>query len=257
MQIAIGLAKYLSKTDLVNALDLVDVASSTGTEQQFRHLVHLASKLIPLERMHVCFAGLDAQSRVTGFNRHIPINFPMEFVNAYIDNGFARVDGSWDLLIGTGKPVIWHQLRKRFNSEEQQRIYALADDYGLHDGFTFGARSAHSSRSSVFAGVCEKRELVRYKRHLVVIEYLTPHLHAALSRIQFGMLKESAMLTERECEVMSWAKFGKTDSEISLQMGISARTVKFHVENVIRKLQANNRLQATAIALSQGLIQWS
>ena len=256
MQIAAELAKYLSKMDLVNALDLVDVASNTGTEPQFRHLVHLTSKLIPLERMHVCFASLDAQSDIEGFSRHILINYPVEFVNAYLDNDFASIDGAWDQLIGEGKPVIWHQMRKRFNSKEQQSLYALADAYGLHDGFTFGARSAHSQRFSIFAGICDKNELGRYKRHQMIIEYLTPHLHAALSRIQFGMLKETPVLTERECEVMSWAKFGKTDWEISLQMGISARTVKFHVENVIRKLQANNRLQATTIALSQGLIEW-
>jgi DNA-binding CsgD family transcriptional regulator len=257
MHTATGLAKYLSKADLVNALDLVDTARGTGTEQQFRHLVHLTSKLLPLERMHVCFANLDPQSgAVTGFSRHILINYPAEFVNEYLEEGFAHVDAAWDLLVKDGRPVIWHEMRERYKSKEQQHMYARADAYGLRDGFTFGARLAHSNCSSVFAGICDRNELIRYKRHMAVIDYLTPHLHATLARIQFGLLKETPLLTDREREVINWAKYGKTDSEISLQMGVSARTVKFHVENVMRKLEASNRVQATAIALSQGLIQW-
>ena len=256
MQTATELARHLSKLDLVNALDLVETAGNTGTEQQFRHLVHMASKLIPLERMHVCFANLDGDSNVASFSRHILINYPVDFVNEYLENGYARVDAAWDVLIRTGRPVIWHQMRQRHRSPEQQRVYAHADAHGLHDGFTFGARFSHVACSSVFAGICDPRELQQHKRHLAVIEYLTPHLHAALSRIQFGLLKETPLLTEREREVINWAKYGKTDSEISLQMGVSARTVKFHVENAMRKLQASNRVQATAIALSQGLIEW-
>ncbi|MGH8444652.1 MAG: LuxR C-terminal-related transcriptional regulator [Solimonas sp.] len=256
MQMATELAKYLSKADLINALDLFEAADKAGTEEQFRHIVELTATLIPLERMHVCFATLDEQLKVSGFNRHILINYPADFVNEYLENGYDKTDAAWDILMRTGKPVIWHELRAQHRSPEQLRAYALADSYGLHDGFTFGARFSHLPGTSVFAAICDRRELVRHKRHLAVIEYLTPHLHGALARIQFGLLKETPILTEREREVMNWAKFGKTDWEISLQIGVSARTVKFHIENVMHKLQASNRVQATAIALSQGLIGW-
>jgi DNA-binding CsgD family transcriptional regulator len=257
MQTATGLAKYLSRADLVNALDLVDFAANTGTERQFRHLIHLMSELIPLEKMHVCVVNHDAQFKVTGFSRNIFINnYPVEYLNEYLAQGYARVDAIWDEIIRTGRPLIWHQMRKRFNSKEQQHLYARANAYGLHDGFSFGARFSHAPSSSAFSGVCDKNELTRHQRHVAVIDYLTPHLHAALAKIQFGLLKETPQLTDREREAINWAKYGKTDSEISLQMGVSARTVKFHVENVMRKLEAHNRVQATAIALSQGLIEW-
>jgi DNA-binding CsgD family transcriptional regulator len=257
MQATAELAKYLSKADLANALDLVSEAGGTGTELQFRHLVHQVSKLIPLERMHVCFAKLESGSgQIVGFSRHILINYPAEFVNEYLEQGYAKVDAAWSELMASGRPVIWHQLRARHRSPEQQRIYARADAYGLRDGFTFCGRFQHSPTASIFAGICDRRELSRYKRHLAVVDFLTTHLHSALSRVQFGLLKDTPLLTEREREVVNWAKFGKTDWEISLQMGVSARAVKFHIENAMHKLQASNRVQAVAIALSQGLIQW-
>ena len=257
MQTATGLAKYLSRTDFVNALDLVEAASNTGTEQQFRHLIHLMSKLIPLEKMHVCVVNLDEQSRVNGFSRNIFINnYPVEYLNEYMAQGYARVDALLDAIIRTGRPLIWNQMRKRFNSKEQQHLYARADAYGLRDGFSFGARFSHAPSASAFSGVCDRNELMRHQRHVAVIDYLTPHLHSALARIQFGLLKETPLLTEPEREAINWAKYGKTDTEISLRMGVSARTVKFHLENVMRKLEAHNRVHATAIALSQGLIEW-
>lgn len=257
MQTTAELAKYLSKADLANALDLIGSAGETGTEAKFRHLVQQVSGLIPLERMHVCFASLDpVAGHITGFSRHLLINYPQEFVNEYLDQGYAQWDAAWQELIATGRPVIWHQLRARHKSKEQKRIYARADAYGLRDGFTFAGRFQHSPTASIFAGICDRSELMRYKRHLAVIDFLTPHLHSALAKVQFGLLKETPLLTEREREVVNWAKFGKTDFEISLQLGVSSRAVKFHIENAMHKLQASNRVQAVAIALSQGLINW-
>lgn len=256
MRDASQLAKYLSKAELIDTLDLVEKADKAGTEDQFRQLVAIASRLIPLERMHVCFASLDEQSQISGFSRHILIDYPSQFVQEYLEGNYAAVDPAWDELMRTGRAVIWHDLRQRHRSPEQMRIYAAANAYGLRDGFTFGARFSHFPGYSVFAAICDPHELPRHQRHLAVIDYLTPHLHAALGRIQLGLLKQMPVLTEREREVMHWAKFGKTDWEISLQIGCSARTVKFHIENVMHKLQASNRVQAIAIALSQGLVDW-
>lgn len=254
---AMELARHVGKSDLVELLDLVETAGKTHTDAQFRQLIGQFGRLVPLERMHVCFAKIDPRTEaVVGFNRHILIDYPAEFVNEYVAK-YARVDGAWDVLLGSRKPVIWHDIQRRFDSPEQQQLYGRAADFGLHDGFTFGARFVHSPTASIFAGVCDPKELTSHDRHVAVIEFMTPHLHLALSRIQFGLLKESPELTDREIEVINWAKFGKTDSEISLQLGVSPRTVKFHIENVIHKLQACNRVQATAIALAQGIIDWN
>jgi DNA-binding CsgD family transcriptional regulator len=47
---------------------------------------------------------------------------------------------------------------------------------------------------------------------------------------------------------------GKTNWEISLILNISERTVKFHIQNTMEKLQASSRAHAVAIALGEGLI---
>ena len=57
-----------------------------------------------------------------------------------------------------------------------------------------------------------------------------------------------------EKEVLNWVKEGKTAGEISQILSISERTVKFHIQNILRKVDAVSRAQAVAICLENGFI---
>nr|WP_307774118.1 LuxR C-terminal-related transcriptional regulator [Luteimonas salinisoli] len=61
-------------------------------------------------------------------------------------------------------------------------------------------------------------------------------------------------LTRREREVLRWAAIGKTSWEISLILGISERTVNFHVQGACRKLGVPGRRAACARAVALGLV---
>jgi DNA-binding CsgD family transcriptional regulator len=53
---------------------------------------------------------------------------------------------------------------------------------------------------------------------------------------------------------MSWAAEGKSDSVIAEILGVSHSTVRFHMNNVFKKLNANERTLATVKAIRHGLI---
>ncbi|MFN8445033.1 MAG: response regulator transcription factor [Caldilineaceae bacterium] len=61
-------------------------------------------------------------------------------------------------------------------------------------------------------------------------------------------------LTEREREVLMLMVKGLNNNEIAEHMIVSRSTVKFHVSNVLSKLQASNRMEAIAIALKQKIV---
>ena len=61
-------------------------------------------------------------------------------------------------------------------------------------------------------------------------------------------------LTEREREVLILMVKGLNNNEIAEHMIVSRSTVKFHVSNVLSKLQATNRMEAIAIALKQKIV---
>lgn len=64
----------------------------------------------------------------------------------------------------------------------------------------------------------------------------------------------SASLTRRERECLLWASRGKAQEEIALILGLRPRTVRFHQENAMRKLEAGNIAEAVAVATALGLL---
>jgi DNA-binding CsgD family transcriptional regulator len=56
-------------------------------------------------------------------------------------------------------------------------------------------------------------------------------------------------LTHREAEVLRWMAEGKTNLEIAIILGITRTTVKSHVEHLMGKLGASNRVVAARMAL--------
>ena len=65
----------------------------------------------------------------------------------------------------------------------------------------------------------------------------------------------AAALTTREQEVLSLAAEGHGNPEIATRLGISPRTAQKHMERVLRKLGARDRVGAVAQALKRGLLQ--
>jgi DNA-binding NarL/FixJ family response regulator len=63
-----------------------------------------------------------------------------------------------------------------------------------------------------------------------------------------------AGLTEREREVLRLVADGLPTKQIARSLSISERTVKFHVSSILRKLDADNRAQAVAVASQRGLL---
>jgi DNA-binding NarL/FixJ family response regulator len=61
-------------------------------------------------------------------------------------------------------------------------------------------------------------------------------------------------LTRREHEVLRLIAQGLPSKQIALALAISERTVKFHTTSLLRKLEADNRAQAVAIAAQRGLL---
>ncbi len=62
-------------------------------------------------------------------------------------------------------------------------------------------------------------------------------------------------LSPREREIMHLMAEGHTAEQIGERITVSVETVRTHVRNVIRKLQARNRVHAIAIALQRGEIE--
>ena len=62
-------------------------------------------------------------------------------------------------------------------------------------------------------------------------------------------------LNDREVETLTWAARGKTSAEIAQILGLSKRTVDFHIDNARAKLGAATRTEAVIKAATGRLIE--
>jgi len=100
-------------------------------------------------------------------------------------------------------------------------------------------------------------------RHAYFIELLLPFLHLALQRLgeaesRDGTARPPASmaraLSSREREILAWVREGKSNFEVGCILGISAMTVKNHLQRIYRTLGVSNRTHALSRCLTLGLL---
>lgn len=85
-------------------------------------------------------------------------------------------------------------------------------------------------------------------------------IHPALTKtfldeVRFLPEDDGSPLSAREVQILQHIASGSSTKEVARDLGISAHTVKTHLERIFDKLGANDRAQAVAIALRMGLVQ--
>lgn len=78
--------------------------------------------------------------------------------------------------------------------------------------------------------------------------------HVFSPHLTFSISKELNPLTDRESELLSYLKEGYSVSEISKLLYLSPGTIRNYISEILQKLEAKNRIDAVAIALSKGWI---
>jgi DNA-binding CsgD family transcriptional regulator len=157
------------------------------------------------------------------------------------------------------------------------RQHQLPTPWGLHD-FT-GPQAEAMYRTAIIYGVCSGvffpvtppmvtvagfgyATSKAYDEALPTIlasmphgQLLAVHVHQAITRLlNLFESPEAHTITPREQTCLTLAAQGLRDGEIADMLGIATRTVLFHLGNVRRKLQANNRAQMIARAMALKVI---
>lgn len=83
---------------------------------------------------------------------------------------------------------------------------------------------------------------------------LRPLSRGTRARFSADKRKAPYNLSERELTVLRWTAAGRTSNRIAAILGISPRTVTFHITSALFKLDALNKTQAVVKAVMLGLI---
>jgi LuxR family transcriptional regulator, quorum-sensing system regulator CviR len=245
-------ADNLSGSEALSILEIIDGCLSCHSETEYRNLFTKLQNLFPY---HSAIAVLGYQDKRHGFvwASHANISFPEGWLSEYISKNYIQDDCIVLQNFITYDVQAWSVARKARCRKKE--ITELGMDFGLRECQTHGWRPSPGKMGSMFCFAGPSMGLDMHSN--IILELIVPHLHLALSRIWGSKSRigpENGNLSAREKEVLNWLKQGKSSWDISVILGISERTVNFHVYNMMRKLGVTSRLQAVAVATESGLI---
>lgn len=190
-----------------------------------------------------------SRTRTTMFN-----NYPLEWRQRYTASNYLAIDPIVLHSLSSPVPLIWTD--QLFAAVPN--FWEEARSFGLRYGWSQPCCDAYGTLGMLtVARSHDKLTGAEIRKKCAQLSWLTQATHLAMTRILVKkMIPEiDVRLSKKEQAVIRWTAEGKTAAEISKIMSLSARTVNFHVTNVIRKLNATNKTAAVVRAAVLGLLR--
>lgn len=186
-------------------------------------------------------------------------NYPVEFIDRYIQGRYHLIDPVCELSVRMNRPFYWGPGRfLRAFRKPQRRVLDEARAFGIVYGLaipvhgpngavgTFVVATEHAKRLlDAVGGEYQRLIAAAYDAHDFAVGAVTGALE--------GDVVES-LLTVRERECLLWTAEGKTAAEVAAVLGLSVSTVNHHMSAAAGKLGCVNKHHAVVRALRAGLI---
>ncbi|KAB0507466.1 MULTISPECIES: autoinducer binding domain-containing protein [Pseudomonas] len=227
------------------------ISGCTSENELFNELIKITSNL----GFEFCSYGLKTHSPLAPAppQYFLRSNYPGAWEKKYVADDYFSQD-----------PTVEHGLTRsipmRWSAEEQSQkleFWEEARHYNLNHGWCLSSQREYNtigllsvSRSAEYISTAE---LESKETKLI---WLTQLVHESMTRFfaEKSTPEKYKPLTAREKETLKWTAMGKTYVEISIILNIDTRTVKFHLVNSMRKLQASNKAEAAVKASLMGLL---
>lgn len=187
-------------------------------------------------------------------------NFPKKWENYYISNNCSDIDP----IVVHGKeissPFRWSKLTQHVQlSKSEIEFQHIAREHSMKDGIAIplvggNGRIAMLSLTSDVENSELNKIFTDHSDKILAISF-------AFHSIAKDLIKDQTLsitgptLTEREQECMLWTAKSKSSWEIGKILGISERTVVFHIENAKKKFGVTSKYHLIVRAIAEGYIK--
>ncbi len=245
----------LAKSECEGFLEVLHFAVQSETPEDVKDMLVRFQSLFPFTRVIGGLAKLSREGAFEGFTNVLNVSYPEEWLRLYWQKGYFEVDPVFKTALQKPGTQHWETTYQATNSDKQREFMAAAKEFGLVDGITTGSADP-ACGVGTFCSFASA-ELVDAQRYVPLVEYFGYHVHLALLRTAPKSSQPVAPcvkeLSLREMTILNWVKNGKTNWEIAKIIGVTERTVRFHVESIFSKLDVTSRSHAVATAIAHGL----
>jgi len=193
-------------------------------------------------------------------------NYPKSWEKEYREQEYFSIDPIFAYATMFNTPVKWSDIldMDMINSPDSRVVITNAKKHGINEGLTIPTHTSNGTlgifclSTRLDGDPADKliKAVVPWAQPLCIYicDALQRCLRNEMQNGDNGMVTKP-QVTKREKECLLWASEGKTAWEISKILGISERTVLFHLNNCAKKFGAVNRQHAIAKAIMLGVIK--
>jgi len=181
--------------------------------------------------------------------RHVTVSnrgYPGEVVDYVLDT-YIPCDPSFRLAMAHPEEVLHWDTLPHFRRGAMAREYLLPSGYRQGSSLVLGDRSG---RPVGTLHVSLHEELV----DAGTVDLLGSARRTAVPLVAAENARLGTSLSARELEVLRHMCAGRGNAEIAAELWVTRRTVATHVEHILRKMGAGNRVQAAVRAIALGLV---
>ncbi|WP_140920361.1 helix-turn-helix transcriptional regulator [Limnobaculum xujianqingii] len=183
-------------------------------------------------------------------------NYPEEWLSCYIAAELYLFDPVVVHAKQTILPFAWSDILAPTKSTTNGSMDTFASRYNVFDGFTFTLRDANNRLALLsFCNINEDDNFHdNIQKNLADIQLLLIKTHDKVINDNQLIESEGSILSSRELEILQWVSMGKTYIESAIILGIRERTIKFHMKNIVNKLNVSNARHAIKKAIELNLL---
>jgi DNA-binding CsgD family transcriptional regulator len=183
------------------------------------------------------------------------VTYSEEWINQYREKSYLEIDPVLQAVQKSILPIDWQSFD--ISNQKVRRFFNEAKDAGVgRNGISIPVRG-RTGDSAIFSITANAKDndWFQFKRQFMRdFQVLAVHFHQSVL-ISNNVIQPKFKLSHRENEVLYWTACGKTGEESALILGISKRGVRFHIYNIMHKLNCTNVTHAVAKAIYYNLIK--
>lgn len=246
------LRRIVGHGDAITLIEVISTAVACETETDLHAVAEHLKKLIPFDSAACSLASISPQKTITPISI-VNINYPDEWIGLYVKHRYYERDPIYLENFRHFRLQEWKQTYKQHGAPKS--FLSTAEDFGLRNGYTHGVRNHAGNVGSLLS--LSGTSIERGERSETILNLVLPHFHQALLKIaerQGHRRTAPQILSPKQLEVLRWISQGKSNWEISHILSVSVNTIKFHIAEIFKRLDAVSRTQAVAIALERKMI---
>jgi DNA-binding CsgD family transcriptional regulator len=234
-------------------LEIFDLVEPLSKKQEGDAFFRSTRNLYGLD--NIAYLGVNMPTQTTR-QFYVHSTYSNDWLNRYETEEYVSIDPIVRLGMGSMLPVDWSDIGNL--TPAQRKMFGEASEFSVGNrGLTFPLHGLHGE-TAIFSVTADfsQSEWNNFKRnHLRQMRIIADFFHQRILGDSMGAdFSQSLALTDRELECLKWSAEGKTYEDTGTLLGISARTVRFFLENARHKLGSLNTTHAVASAMLRGLI---